>query len=279
MKTTYNPEQIIPRPVISLIAEIFNDAYTHAELNNIFMYADAPGEAPTGNKMTKCQEWLLKCNKIEEVDALKILGAVLEDYMEKPLNEDFWSSNEQYNLNWRENRKKINDILSQYGLAYYLGGFVRMVGKSGATKTLEEILKSKDIGAIELEFHRAMENANTDPPTSLTAACAIIESICKVYIEEKALSAPRDASIKPLWATVANDLGFDPSKLEDNDLKKILTGLSSIVDGVGALRTHAGSAHGRASLRYKIQPRHARLAIHASHTLAVFILESWDNKK
>jgi hypothetical protein len=67
--------------------------------------------------------------------------------------------------------------------------------------------------------------------------------------------------------------------VEDNDLRKILTGLNSIVDGIGALRTHAGSAHGRGVMKYKIQPRHARLAVHAAHTLTVFLLESWDNKK
>lgn len=275
---SYN-KNLIPRPIISLVSEILSDAYTHAQLNSHFMHADAPGDAPDGNKLIKCQEWLLRCNSDENIDALKVLGGVLEEYMERIIDlDDTWGSNE-YNLAVQAKRDKINLALAHHGLTYYPGGFIRMVGKSGATKTLEEILKSKDIEAIELEFHRAMENTNSDPPASLTAACAIIESICKLYIEEKGLQAPKDASIKPLWTIVANDLGFDPSRLEDNDLKKILTGLSSIVDGVGALRTHAGSAHGRATLRYKIQPRHARLAVHASHTLVVFLLESWDNKK
>ena len=55
----------------------------------------------------------------------------------------------------------------------------------------------------------------------------------------------------------------------------ILGGLSSIVDGVGALRTHAGSAHGRGKKGYEIQPRHARLAVYAAHTLVLFALETW----
>ena len=279
MQSNKKSENSIPRPIISLISNILSKNYTHAELNTHFMHADAPGEAPDGNKLIKCQEWLSRCNSTEGIDALKVLGKVLEDYMECFLDfKDTWGVPNKHAEAWDAGREKIHIALSDYGLTYYPGGFIREVGFSGATKTLEEILRSKDIEAIELEFHRAMENINTDPPASLTAACAIIESICKLYIEENELSTPKDASIKPLWATVASDLKFDPSKVEDIDLKKILTGLISVVDGIGALRTHAGSAHGRVNLRYKIQPRHARLAVHASHTLAVFLLESWDNK-
>ena len=46
-------------------------------------------------------------------------------------------------------------------------------------------------------------------------------------------------------------------------------------EGIGALRTHASSAHGAGKKIYNLQPRHARLAIHAAHTVALFILESW----
>ncbi|MDC4272793.1 abortive infection family protein, partial [Acinetobacter baumannii] len=44
-------------------------------------------------------------------------------------------------------------------------------------------------------------------------------------------------------------------------------------------RTHASSAHGQGRKLYNIKPRHARLAIHSAHTLALFILETWDEKR
>lgn len=277
MKPNNDSGSSIPRPIIGLVSDILSDSYTHAELNSLFLHADAPGAEPVGNKSVKCQEWLLRCNKTDDVDALKVLGKVLEEFMER-IFEDVWRGSE-YMENWLARREKINDTLAEHGFAYSRGGVVQAIGVSGATRTLEEILRSRNIEAIEIEFHRAMDNVNTDPPASLTAACSIIESICKNYIQENGLTLPKEQSIKPLWAPVAADLGFDPSKVADVDLKKILTGLITIVDGIGALRTHAGSAHGRANLRYKIQPRHARLAVHASHTLTVFLLESWDNKK
>jgi len=43
---------------------------------------------------------------------------------------------------------------------------------------------------------------------------------------------------------VRDSLHFDPSKIEDRDLKEILNSLAGIIGGIGALRTHASSAHG-----------------------------------
>ena len=54
--------------------------------------------------------------------------------------------------------------------------------------------------------------------------------------------------------------------------------MSSIVDGIGAFRTHAGSAHGGGKLRYNVQSRHAKLTVNASHTLALFLIETWEHK-
>lgn len=150
----------------------------------------------------------------------------------------------------------------------------------GASKTLGEMIREKDVPSVEQEYVRAMDALEKDPPASLTAACSIIESICKIFIEEHGLDKPKDESIKPLWNVVSKQLNLDPGNIhnEDKDLKTILSGMSAIIDGIGALRTHAGTAHGRGGLRYNIQPRHASLAVHASHTLATYLFECWDNK-
>lgn len=68
---------------------------------------------------------------------------------------------------------------------------------------------------------------------------------------------------------------MDPSLVSDDDKKRILSGLSSIVDGVGSLRTHAGSAHGHGRSQPPVTPSDARLAINAAHTLTVYVIELW----
>ena len=113
----------------------------------------------------------------------------------------------------------------------------------------------------------------------MSAASNILESLCKVYIDDEGLDKPAKQDLKPVWAIVRKHLGFDPSQIEDQDPQTILTGLISIVDGIGALRTHASSAHGAGRKSYKLEPRHARLAIHSAHTVALFVLESWKKKR
>ncbi len=90
---------------------------------------------------------------------------------------------------------------------------------------------------------------------------------------------PKKQNLKSLWAVVRGNLNFDPSQIEDRDLIEILSGLAGIISGIGALRTHASSAHGRGRKLYKVEPRHARLAVHSAHTVALFVLESWERKK
>ena len=68
---------------------------------------------------------------------------------------------------------------------------------------------------------------------------------------------PADQSLKPLWKTVSKHVGFDPAVIEDEDIKKIFSGMNSVVDGIGSLRTHGSTAHGRGRKPYRI-----RLAMH-----------------
>nr|WP_241017187.1 abortive infection family protein [Paraburkholderia sp. Ac-20342] len=68
-------------------------------------------------------------------------------------------------------------------------------------------------------------------------------------------------------------LNLDPTLRDDQ--KRILQGLASIVDGVGAYRTHIGSAHGRGVRPPSLEVSEARLAVNASYSLVIFIMERW----
>ena len=145
--------------------------------------------------------------------------------------------------------------------------------------SLTLLLRGKDIPTVEEEFARCVDNLESDPPASITAACAMVEAACKVYIEDHNLKVPSKKSIKPLWNAVSSDLGIVPRSVEDEDVKRILSGFIAVVDGIGGLRTHAGSAHGKGRRRYKVEPRHARLTAGAACTLVGVILENWDRRK
>ena len=52
-------------------------------MNNLFMYAGAPGDPPEGSKWVKAQEWLRRINTDENVQPLQVLGRLVEGYMEE----------------------------------------------------------------------------------------------------------------------------------------------------------------------------------------------------
>lgn len=263
----------IPAAVLSVCAEITANRETHATLDSLYTYAGAPGEPPPGSKPAKAQAWLRVTNKDVNVKPLEVLGRLIENYMEIPLDpDDSW---DQERL---KDRERIAKVLAQCELQYIKGG--KVVGSLGAvSRTLEEFIKDRDLVSIDAEFNRALSNVESNPREAVSAASNILESVCKVYIAEEGLEAPAKQDLKPVWSIVRKHLGFDPSIVEDQDLQQILSGLISITEGIGALRTHASSAHGAGKTSYKIEPRHARLAVHSAHTVALFILESWSKKK
>lgn len=269
--------KLIPAPVIAACAEVLSQRETHASLDNLLMYAGASGDPPEGSKWVKAQEWLRRINTDESVQPLQVLGRLVEAYMEEPPPEggpfdDFPPSTTT------PDQDKIKKALARYDLQYVRGGSI--TGTLGSpSRTLDDYIRERDIPALEHEFTRALSNVDSNPREAVSAASNILESLCKVYITDQGLEMPSKQDLKPVWTVVRKDLGFDPGTVEDQDLQVILTGLLAIVDGIGALRTHASSAHGAGRKQYKLEPRHARLAIHAAHTVALFILESWQRKQ
>lgn len=253
----------IPAPVISALSDIIPDSQTHAGIDALFMNADAPGDPPDRNKQIKVQEWLRRTNKLVE-DPLRVLGLIVESYIE--LDEE-----NEYN---RPRKQKIEAVLQRCGLRYVAGGHIS-TGAALPSLSLAEIIKKRDLAAVEAEFHRALENLETRPRDAVSAACNILESVCKCFIEDSGLTMPRRQDLKSVWGVVRKQLGFEPGVLEDADLKKIVSGMLNSVDGIGSLRTHASSAHGQGPKSYRLQPRHARLAVNAAHTVSMFVLESW----
>ena len=269
----------IPAPVIAVLSDNLPGLETHAALDNLFLYADAPGDPPEGSKAVKTQEWLRRINK-ESENPLSVLGKLIECYMEIPEQDE--EDNEFFGQPIPNPKKtfkqKLSSILERCNLTYIQGGYISD-GSSAPCKSLQELIKGKDLPAVEAEFNRALENVNSEPREAVSAACNILESIFKVYIADEGLEMPQKQDLQNVWKVVRNDLGFEPGRIEDNDLKKILSGILSIVDGIGAFRTHASSAHGQVRKLYNIKPRHARLAIHSAHTIALFVLETWDENK
>lgn len=258
----------IPNSVIGAVASVISaHYYSHTALNSLFMESGAPGDIPPGNCETKCAAWLRRCNDDPSVDALAVLGQVIQKFMDQGPSE------------WRpeiaEGQRRIRENLAKNQLSYQVNGFVTLAGASPATKALADFLNAGDFASIEAEFERAIRQLDRDPHAAITAACSIIEALCKTYIETFELEMPAQKSVIPLWRVMQVHLRLNIDSTLRDDQKRVLQGLASIIDGVGAYRSHIGSAHGRGINPPKITVPEARLAVNAAHSLVFFVMELW----
>lgn len=263
----------IPSSLIGIAGPVLAEAYTHSNLNSLFLTHGFPGDPPEGNKVDKCQHWMRLANR-DCSDALSMFGGLIAEFMD---------ADEPYRAYRLKEIERLEEGFSKEGLAYRRGGQIYGVSLSGPTRSLADRLKGSSLKELEAEYQRAYATVESDPPAAVTAACSIMESLCKTILEEDGVDLPSKQTLAPLWSATTKHLGLSPGEQIDDDIKRILQGLLSVADGVAALRTHAGSAHGRSSStktkRYKLADRHARLAVHAAHTMALFVWDTWNHRR
>lgn len=269
----------IPSPLIGVIGEIFSDHYTHSDIDRLFAYADAPGDPPEGNKVKKTVEWLRRTNKQSQAP-LKVLGALLDEIMEKDLDPGSsaapWAHDSEMANLLRQRQERLSAALNKAGLTYSNGGHI---GESSAspTQTLREMIEGDGLSAVAVEMDRSLKQVETDPNAAVHYAANILEATLKAYLFKKGIPFNNESdTLSRLWGLVRDSIGINPKDMGSNDLKKIASGLNSIVDGTMFLRNKKSGAHGRTEEQFKenaLQPRHARLVIHSAHTLAAYVLE------
>ena len=275
----------IPSPVIGVLGEIFSEHYTHTDIDRLFAYADAPEENPGGNKVQKTVDWLRAINK-QSPSPLEVLGRPLEDILEKPSwdpsSADIWMDDEEpeSSVILKKRQERIRKTLSRSRLVYSIGGHI---GTASATPTasLDDMVAQRGLSAVEVEMKRALRQVEDDPNSAAQYAGNVLEATFKAYLNKKKIAYNENGNtLNDLWRLTRDDLGINPKDLEAKDLKKIASGLGSIVDGTMYLRNKRSSAHGRTEAEHTataIRPRHARLVIHSAHTLAAYVLECLEN--
>lgn len=166
------------------------------------------------------------------------------------------------------------------------GQTMRLVAAGTHTQVIAELVVKTDVldfDTVRRDLDRALGSAEYDPEDAVTAACSTVESMCRSILLELGMPLPQRKDISALYKAVREPLGISPDRSDFaleivDDVRKVLSGLVTAVEGIGALRTHAGDAHGRERGFRRIDARIARLAIHSASTVAPFLLETWQQK-
>lgn len=178
----------------------------------------------------------------------------------------------------------LNKHLFYDGLKLELAGrtmrLVEVLVTAPVTDELSAMAAGIDFDTASRDLDRALRAAADDPEIAVTAACAVVESVCRSILVELEIGFPAKQDISSLYRAVRDPLGLDPMKEHVapeivNDVKAVLSGLVTSVQSIGSLRTHVGGAHGKEKGFRRIDARIAKLAIHSASAIALFIIETW----
>ena len=185
-------------------------------------------------------------------------------------------------------REHLNAALAADGWAVVVvGGKALLAERRGSGSIVEPFIAKVarlDFDTVQIEIARALPNLDSDPEDAVTAACSLIEAVCRSILIELKLPLPAKKDIDGLIRAVQEPLGLSPGRSGlpsevEADIRQTLSGLTSVAKGIGALRTHAGDAHGREKGFRRIDPRIARLALNAAGSLALFLIETWERQQ
>jgi hypothetical protein len=140
-------------------------------------------------------------------------------------------------------------------------------------------LATTDLGYIAQQITRMESSVETDPDLAIGTAKELVESCCKSILEDRRVEYSRSDDLPSLVKKTAKELQLTPQDIPEkakavDTIKRLLSSLATITQGLAELRGHYGTGHGRHPAGKGLQPRHAKLAIGAASTLAVFLADT-----
>lgn len=172
----------------------------------------------------------------------------------------------------------VNENLKYDGYELVLDGLTFKVRELSAGKVkLEPIAQVPDELTqlvIDENIRKCEEKlSDGDYSGAITNARSLVEAVL-VGIE-KALDSTAseyDGDLVKLYRRVQKHLNLEPERKDIGDsLRQILSGLTSVVHGLAAMRNKMSDAH---ATSYRPSRHHAKLAVYAATTLADFLFET-----
>lgn len=149
---------------------------------------------------------------------------------------------------------------------------------------VETIVQVEDMNSILRQIRRMDSSIETDPELAIGSAKELVESICHLILSENSVEVSSSWDLSRLVKEAAKLLKVTPDDVPDtspaaSSIRQILGSLGTVVGGIAHLRNSYGTGHGRAPGSSGLGPRHARLAVGAASTLAVFLYETFEARR
>ncbi len=89
---------------------------------------------------------------------------------------------------------------------------IELVEMAKVTSELSAMAEGIDFDTVNRDLDRALRSVEADPEIGVTAACAVVESVCRSILVELKIDLPSKQDITGLYRAVRDPLGLDPMK-------------------------------------------------------------------
>lgn len=141
--------------------------------------------------------------------------------------------------------------------------------------------KAKTLNANHLaeQIKRLETSVESDPSLAIGTAKELIETCCKTILAERGKPVAGMPDVSTLTKVTLKELKLVPEGVPEASrgadvIKRLLSNLGTIGNSLAELRGLYGTGHGKHGSSAGLSPRHAKLAVGAASTLAVFLFET-----
>ncbi len=148
-------------------------------------------------------------------------------------------------------------------------------------KAQARILNANHLGEQIRRLEAAVE---VDPSLAVGTSKELIETCCKTILAERGKPVEGTPDVSTLTKATLKELKLVPEGVPDaargaDVIKRLLSNLGTIGNGLAELRGLYGTGHGKHGASAGLTPRHAKLAVGAAATLVVFLFETHTETK
>jgi hypothetical protein len=160
----------------------------------------------------------------------------------------------------------------------------RLLAVSPSLEPLKAHAKALDANYLAEQIRRMEASVETDPGLAIGTAKELIETCCKTILAERGKPVAGTPDVPTLTKETLKELKLVPDSVPDSArgsdvVKRLLSNLGTIGNGLAELRGLYGTGHGKDGKTQGVKPRHAKLAVGAAATLTTFLFETHKETK
>ena len=183
-----------------------------------------------------------------------------------------------YNLSLQNDGYEIVAKAKMAGRAIYVA---RQIGLRPEIplNSLKEKFSDTDTSYVLQQITRMEAAVENDPGLAIGTAKELVETVCKTILKERNIKLTGNENLPKLVKATAKELKLTPSDIADDakasdSIKRLLSNLATITNGVAELRNSYGTGHGKEAKSRGLTSRHAKLAVGSASTLVIFLVET-----